>query len=95
MDNERTNDELRFGRKFRVKFLRFCGIGKKYLNDKELFYKYGRVNSDSTYLQVYVNMLFGAFSSFSADYNSKSKETNYADVEMRVKLLKMYWNVKR
>lgn len=95
IDNNLDKDKLRFSKKFRRKFLRFCGIGKEYINDKELFYKYGRVHSNWIYLDVYINLLIGAFYTFSAHYQAKTKETNFADVDMRVKLLKVYWDYKR
>jgi len=95
IDNKLDTDKMRFSRKFRREFLKFCGIGEKHLNDKKLFYTYGRVQSDWIYLNVYINILFGAFYTFSTNYSTKSKETNFADVEMRVKLLKLYWNYKR
>lgn len=95
IDNNLANDKMRFNNKFRKDFLRNCGIKEKYIDDRKLFYKYSRVPNDWISLDVYINLLIGEFYTFSANFDAKSAETNFADVEMRVKLLKNYWKIRR
>ena len=94
IDNKINYSKLRFDKSFRRNFLKFCGIKKALQDDKDLFMKYSRQTIDWTYLEDYINFLFGAFYTFSSNYDSKNGEANFAEVEMRVKLLKLYWNYK-
>jgi len=95
IDNKLKNNKLNFNKKFRREFLKFCDISEKYINDKKLFYKYARVQSDWIYLDVFINSLIASFYTFLAKYKLKSEETNFADIDMRLKLLKLYWEYKR
>jgi hypothetical protein len=94
-DNSIKDDKIKFHKRFKKKFLKLCGIKKTLRNNNELFIKYSRQPIDWTYLENYINTLLGAFYTFSSNYNAKNENANFAEVEMRVKLLKLYWGYKR
>lgn len=93
-DNKIGSDKLKFNNRFKRKFLKFCGIKRSLLDDKELFYKYSRQSVDWTYLEDYINLLFSSFYDFLRDFNLKNGKANFANVEMKIKLLRLYWNYK-
>jgi hypothetical protein len=95
LDSGISNHKLKFNKNFRKRYLKFIGINKSHLNDVNLFAKYSRQPIDWIYIEDYIGILFGAFYTFSNDYNANNGKANFAEIEMRVKLLKLYWNYKR
>jgi hypothetical protein len=89
-DHQLADYRLHFTPKFRSRFLRFCGIRKEFHHDRALFQRYARISTDSIDLLSYWMLLVGAFSQFHRNYTIGSTETNFADVEMRIKVLRMY-----
>lgn len=85
--------QLKFTPAFQCRFLRHCGIREEFHNQK-LFEMYARCPASGIDLGSFWQLLVGAFSGFHAAYTSGRSETNFADVEMRVTLLRMYLNVK-
>ena len=93
-DNKLLQSKLKFTKKFRIKFLGSCGIKKELSYNKELFCKYGRCPYNWIFLDIYINQLISSFYIFLNNYKSKNVNTNFAEVEMRIKLLRMYWKIK-
>ncbi|MGA9295105.1 MAG: hypothetical protein WBV81_21130, partial [Ignavibacteriaceae bacterium] len=94
IDYKLQNAKFRFSKKIRNDFLEFCGIDRRYRNNKELFKKYSRCPDDWTFLEIFINELIGSFYTFSKNYKTKNVDTNFADIEMKIKLLRMYCKVK-
>ncbi|MBA7510619.1 hypothetical protein ES705_02605 [subsurface metagenome] len=93
-DNGLGDYQLKFSKSFRKKFLKFCGIKKELQANEELFTKYSRCLADRMYLTVFWNSLVGAFYIFHREYSSQSGKAYFADISMRLKVLKMYLGIK-
>jgi hypothetical protein len=89
-----TEYQLKFTPTFRSRFLRMCGIRREFHHDTALFEKYSRMRTDQIDLLSYWMLLVGAFYQFRRKYQGAEADTNYGDVEMRLKLLRMYFNIK-
>ena len=79
----------------RVKFLKYCGIKKELRNNKRLFERYSRINSDKLFISNIWYLIMGNFYNFYRNYNSNSNISNFADVEMPIKFLKQYLKIKK
>jgi len=93
-DSHLNHYKMQLSEKFRYNFLKFCGIKNELRNDKDLFFKYSRCPPDGMYVDTFCNLLFSSFYEFYSKYKRNDKATNFADVEMRMKFLKMYLYVK-
>ena len=93
-DNGLSDYQLKFSKSFRKKFLKFCGIKKELQANEELFSEYSRCLADRMYLTVFWNSLVGAFYNFYREYTSQSGKAYFADISMRLKVLKMYLGIK-
>lgn len=93
-DNGLGDYQLKFSKSFRKKFLKFCGIKKELQANEELFTQYSRCLADRIYLTVFWNSLVGALYIFHREYSSQSGKANFADISMRLKVLKMYLGIK-
>ncbi len=80
--------------KHRSKFLKYCGIKDKLLLDREMFIKYSRWELKTFDISIFCNLLFANFYKFYREYKNKNSETNFADVEMPIKFLKIYLDIK-
>ncbi len=85
---------LRLTPKFRRRFLKMCGIKRELRDDWGLFARYSRCNVDGMPLGLWWTGVVGAFYRFHSNYVSERPETNWVDVEMQVKFLKMYAGAK-
>lgn len=94
-DNKLSTHKLKFSKRFRKKFLKFCGIKKFLRNNKELFTKYSRCPADEIYLDIFWNCLVADFYKFYGKYSEKSENANFADIDMKIKVLKMYLGIKQ
>ncbi len=93
-DSHLNHYKIQLSEKFRYEFLKFCGIKKELRNDKELFFKYARCPADGIFIDIFCNLQFNSFYVFYSNYKRNDKATNFTDVEMRMKFLKMYLDVK-
>ena len=93
-DNRLEYYKMVFPAEFRREFLKFCGIKEELRNNPEIFEEYSRCPAGGLYVSMFWGFLEQAFYDFKNKYDLKDPETNFADVEMRVKLLKMYARVK-
>ena len=93
-DNGLEYYKMVFPPEFRGEFLRFCGIKEGLRDNPEMFEEYSRCPARGLYVSMFWGFLEQAFYNFKNKYEQKDQETNFADVEMRVKLLKMYARVK-
>ncbi|MCX5726965.1 MAG: hypothetical protein NT030_07340 [Candidatus Saganbacteria bacterium] len=91
--NGLSNHELIFSEKFRRKFLKDCGIKQELLTDKDLFAKYSRFKTDNIYIDLFWTFLIASFYKFRQKYLN-GENANFADVEMPLKMLRMYLNIK-
>lgn len=85
--------QLKFTPAFQGRFLQHCGIRKEF-HTPETFEKYARYPAGGIDLQSFWQLLEGAFSGFHAAYAAGRPGANFSDVEMRVKVLRMYLNVR-
>ena len=81
---------MAFSRDFRRQFLEACGIKEELRSNPELFEKFSRCPANGTDTRTFWVSLLGAFYQFKGLYDANSTDTNLADVEMRVKLLKLW-----
>jgi hypothetical protein len=79
---------------FRREFLKFCGIKEELRNNPGIFEEYSRCPAGGLYVSMFWGFLERAFYDFKNKYDQNDPNANFADVEMRVKLLKMYAKVK-
>lgn len=93
-DNKLKNTRLKISKKIRSKFLKYCGIKEELLDNIELFKKYSRSNSDFLYIDEFFYSLIGAFLKFHNNYKNAKPETNFADIEMKIKFFKMLIGLK-
>lgn len=89
-DNRLEYYKMVFTPKFRREFLQFCGIKEGLRNDPELFEEYSRCPAAGLYISMFWGYLERTFYDFKNKYVQKSPDANFADVEMRVNLLKIY-----
>lgn len=85
--------QLVFTSAFQHRFLNYCGIRSEFHNP-EMFEKYARAPVSGIDLQSYWRLLVGAFSTFHRKYSAKESDANFFDIEMRVKLFRIYLGVK-
>ena len=93
-DHALERHSIRFSKRFRRRFLREVGIKRELLDNPELFEKFARSPLSGTDLGTWWGMTRGAFYRFSAAYERNSADTNFADVQMRVRLLRLYLRIK-
>ena len=93
-DNGLEYYKIVFPVEFRREFLKFCGIKEGLRDNPEIFEEYSRCPAGGLYASMFWGFLERAFYDFKNKYDLKDPETNFADVEMRVKLLRMYARVK-
>ena len=93
-DNGLEYHKMVFPSEFRGKFLKFCGIKEELRDNAEMFEKYSRCPAAGLYVSMFWGFLERAFYDFKNKYDQKDPEANFADVEMRIKLLRMYTRVK-
>jgi hypothetical protein len=93
-DNGLEYYKMVFPTEFRREFLKFCGIKEELRNNPEIFEEYSRCPAGGLYVSMFWGFLERAFYDFKNKYDLKDPETNFANVEMRVKLLKMYARIK-
>jgi hypothetical protein len=93
-DNGLEYYKMVFPLEFRREFLRYCGIKEGLRGNPEMFEEYSRCPATGLYVSMFWGFLEQAFYNFKNKYEQKEQETNFADVEMRVKLLKMYAKAK-
>lgn len=89
-DNHLNNCKLTFTLAFRKRFLKYCGIKRELLSDASLFSTFSRAHYKGVYLTHFWHSLTTSFLRFKSEYEKQSNLTNFADVEMPIKLLKMY-----
>jgi hypothetical protein len=89
-ENNLKNYRLNFSLDFRKRFLRFCGIKKELQDSEEFFEKYSRCPAEGIDIWTFWHSLLGDFYEFKRLYEQKDPKTNFANVEMRIKLLKKY-----
>lgn len=83
---------MRFSLRFRRRFLKGC-VALEFRDDPQLFERYSRVTAEGTTLGVLWADLVRDFHAFRKHYQEKSPETNFANLEMRIRLLRMYFRV--
>jgi len=93
-DNGLEYYKMVFTPEFRRDFLKYCGIKEELRGNAKMFEEYSRCPAKGIYVSMFWGFLEQAFYTFKEKYEQKDQETNFADVEMRVKLLKMYTKVK-
>lgn len=93
-DHRLKNIKMNFSEDLRKRFLEFCGLKDEFQRDKELFEKYSRYSVDGISIVSFWDSLVGAFYAFKDGYEHADLKANYANIEMRVKLLKMYTGCK-
>jgi hypothetical protein len=93
-DNGLEYHKMVFPAEFRGKFLRFCGIKEGLRNNPEIFEEYSRCPAAGIYVSMFWGFLEQAFYDFRNKYAQEDPKISFADVEMRVKFLKMYAKVK-
>ena len=74
----------------RRRFLEMCGIKRELRDDWDLFAEKSRCNVDGMPLGLWWAGVVGAFYGFHSDYVAGRPTTNWQDVRMQVKFLKMY-----
>jgi len=94
-DNSLRQYRINFSQNFRKRFLEFCGIKKEVQDNKDLFERYSRCPINGIDVLTFWGLLIGAFYEFKNNYDQADSKTNFASVEMRVKLLKMYVEFKK
>lgn len=75
---------------FRRKFLKFCGIKEELCSDPALFQEYSRCPVKGLTIGDFWELLVRDFLIFRRSHASADPKTNFANVEMRVKLLEMF-----
>lgn len=85
--------QLRFTPAFQRRFLRHCGLREEF-HTPETFEKYARYPASGIDLQSFWQLLAGAFSGFHGAYTAGRPGANFSEVEMRIKVLRMYLNVR-
>jgi len=93
-DHNLNKIKLSFSESFRRKFLKFCGIEAGASSNIHLFEKYSRCHHGGMFVDMFWASLMGSFYQFYKGYR-EGKNYNYADIEMRIKCLKMYLKIKR
>jgi len=93
MDHGIAKHQLKFTPAFQRKFLQYCGLREEFYTS-ELFEKYARYPAAGVDLQTFWQLLVGAFVTFHCAYTSGRPGANFSEVEMRVKLLRMYLDVR-
>jgi hypothetical protein len=93
-DNALDYYKMDFPLEFRKEFLKFCGIKEELRDDPEIFKEFSRCPTTGLYASMFWGFLEKAFYDFKNKYDQNDPNANFADVEMRVKLLKMYAKVK-
>ena len=94
VDQGLARHQLKFSPAVRRRFLQACGLREEFYS-AELFEKYSRYPASGVDLQTFWQLLAGAFSGFHGAYVSGRPGANFADVEMRVKVLRLYLNVRQ
>ena len=93
-DNGLEYYKMNFSENFRKQFLQYCGIKEELQDKQEIFERYSRCPADGLYLSLFWDLLVATFHEFRNKYDHNDPETNFANIEMRVKLLKMYTGFK-
>jgi hypothetical protein len=86
-ENDLGSYELNFDKQFRNDFLSSCGLAVANSDD---FYKFSRFRPGKITLNNFWKKLLGNYNRFYELYKSGSPHTNFANVEMPVKVLKLY-----
>ncbi|MCG2761492.1 MAG: hypothetical protein L6407_09820 [Candidatus Delongbacteria bacterium] len=92
-DHKIKDHFMKFSMRYKKIFLKSFSYDKNDIDEE--FKRYSRLPADGIHVEILWNLLVGAFSSYSSAYKSGSKKFNYADIEMRVKALKMYLGIKQ
>jgi hypothetical protein len=92
-DHSLSYYQLKFTLAFQHRFLMYCGIRPEF-HSPEMFEKYARAPVSGIDLQSYWRLLVSAFSTFHRKYGAEESGANFSDIEMRVKLLRIYLGVK-
>ncbi len=93
-DNNLEMFKFNLNKKFMARYLKFVGLKPELCSDKVQFAKYSRFESGILYLSTFWGIVRGNFYRFYSNYKDSSKETNFGDVEMPIKMLKMYLKIK-
>lgn len=89
-DSNLKDYRLNFSLDFRKRFLKFCGIKEELQSSEELFEKHSRCPANGIDIWTFWHALLGDFYEFKQLYKKQDRRTNFANVEMRIKLLKMF-----
>ena len=84
---------MRFSRRFRREFLQGVDLPDEVLDSEVLFEKYTRAHVGGTDLGTWWSMTQGAFYGLYAEYLRRGPDANWADVQMRVRLLKEFLHI--
>jgi len=93
-DNGLEYYKMNFSQDFRKCFLQHCGIKKELRENQDVFERYSRCLVDGLYLLTFWDSLVASFYEFKNKYDHNDPSTNFANIEMRIKLLKLYTGVK-
>ena len=93
-DNRLEDYKIIFSKKIRRNFLKEVGFVKEKQDDVILFAQYSRFKTHTIFLSTFWGILQGNFYRFYNNYKKSASETNFADVEMPIKLFKLYFNIK-
>lgn len=85
---------LYFSPRFRRRFLKEMGIKKELLDEVDVFEGYARAKGTRIDLQLYWWTIRGNFYVFYGRYRSREKPFSFADVEIPLRILKTYFNIK-
>lgn len=93
-DSGLKNQQLKFTRQFKGKFLKFCGIKQELRGNNELFYKYSRFRVDDPYVDLFWHTVVANFyKNYYLWKDNEDESANNGDFEMPIKLLKMYLKI--
>jgi len=87
------DDFMKFDERFRRKFVKFCTLSADSYSDAE-YERFSRLPAKGLTVREFWLSIMGEFMKFRKGYKEGSPDVNYADVEMRVKALKMYFGLK-
>lgn len=88
-DNKLKNVRLKIKKRDRIKFLKYCGVKKELQEDRKIFSKYSRFDSYFIYIDLIVNSIVGDFIRFYRSYTNAEPYSNWADIEMKLKFLRI------
>lgn len=93
-DNGLEYHKISFSQSFRRSFLANCGIKKDLQDNHGIFERYARCPVDGLYVSAFWDSLVASFYEFKNKYDHNDPLTNFANIEMRIKLLKLYTGAK-